>query len=335
MSSGTDPAPAPLSCSDWSRSQDLDPVGTAGAYCGYLLVEHPLPWPADIAAAPGLGEVAEMAAAAGVRLQAVVRPDWRPLGGEPMPLRRLVCYRPAQPGWAGELRRSERQVPPGSLAEAARDLLTEPVQARPAPDGPAKHGHDHGPGGHGRTGQGPQDVLVCTHGSRDACCGSRGMGLVQALQAPRSGDVPSWRVWRTSHTGGHRFAPTVVMLPSASLWAYADANLVRSLADGSASPQEVLGRYRGCATLGPGPAQALDRAVAARVGMALLTTRRRAEPVGDGQWQLDAGPLGSWRAVVVAGRRVPQPGCRALPETAAKTSTEWVVEELEALPAAG
>ncbi len=317
MNPDTTPAPAPLPCSDWSRSQDLDPVGTAGEYHGYLLVEHPLPWPSEIAAAPGLGEVAELAKAAGVRLQAVVPANWRPLGGEPMPLRRLVYYRPAQPGWAGQLRRSELQVPPGSLAEAAGSLLTGPRPAEPVTDG-----HED---------RDVQDVLVCTHGSRDTCCGSRGMGLAQALQAPRGAGAPTWRLWRTSHTGGHRFAPTVVMLPSATLWAYADASLVRTLADGSASPRDVLARYRGCATLGPGPAQALDRAVAGRVGLALLTTRRRAAPVGDGQWLLDAGPLGSWRAAVVAGRRVPQPGCRALPGTASKASTEWVVEGLEAL----
>ena len=35
------------------------------------------------------------------------------------------------------------------------------------------------------------------------------------------------RLWRTSHTGGHRFAPTFIVLPFATLWAWADPLLLR------------------------------------------------------------------------------------------------------------
>ena len=51
-------------------------------------------------------------------------------------------------------------------------------------------------------------VLVCTHGSRDRCCGKLG-GAIYARahkQAPRN-------VWQASHLGGHRFAPTLLVLP--------------------------------------------------------------------------------------------------------------------------
>ncbi|MBS2040518.1 hypothetical protein JST97_36365 [bacterium] len=51
--------------------------------------------------------------------------------------------------------------------------------------------------------------LVCTHGSRDACCGSLGPRLAQALR--NSGES---QVWEVSHIGGHRFAPTLWHLPS-------------------------------------------------------------------------------------------------------------------------
>ena len=63
-------------CSDWRRSQDLDPVGTAGAYQGFLLVETPLPWPSDITDLPELAEVSTLAAAAGARVQAVFPSLW-------------------------------------------------------------------------------------------------------------------------------------------------------------------------------------------------------------------------------------------------------------------
>ena len=48
------------------------------------------------------------------------------------------------------------------------------------------------------------DVLVCTHGTRDTCCGSLGTRLWRDL------DAGGATVRRTSHTGGHRFAPTAV-----------------------------------------------------------------------------------------------------------------------------
>ncbi len=55
----------------------------------------------------------------------------------------------------------------------------------------------------------PEAWLVCTHGSRDACCGSLGPRLAQALRA-----AGHQQVWEVSHIGGHRFAPTCWHLPS-------------------------------------------------------------------------------------------------------------------------
>lgn len=50
-------------------------------------------------------------------------------------------------------------------------------------------------------------LLVCTHGSRDACCGSLGPRLAAGLAREH-------QVWEVSHLGGHRFAPTLWHLPS-------------------------------------------------------------------------------------------------------------------------
>src|ERR1700722_15059514 len=69
-------------CSEGARSQRLDPVGTAGHYQGFLLVEQPLPWPADISQIPELAEVAGIAEGANLRLQAVVNVTGAPGLGE-------------------------------------------------------------------------------------------------------------------------------------------------------------------------------------------------------------------------------------------------------------
>jgi hypothetical protein len=58
----------------------------------------------------------------------------------------------------------------------------------------------------------PPQLLVCTNGSRDTCCAR--LGRPVALAAARA--LPG-RVWEVTHTSGHRFAPTTVLLPSGSL----------------------------------------------------------------------------------------------------------------------
>jgi hypothetical protein len=334
-------------CCEWSRSQGLDPVGSAGHYAGFLLVEQPLPWPFDVSSLPELVEVAKLAAAAGLRLQTVIpvgqpggdRPDGDVVarvdgigndGGEhappappeplegPAPVRRVICYRSARPGWAGPLVRSESATVAGSLAGATARLLSQPAVSH-EPD---------------VTDAQVVDLLVCTHGRRDACCGGRGMELVsEILREPLLRPPAGVRLWRTSHTGGHRFAPTSIVLPAATMWAYADVALLRSVTLGEGDLGRWLGRYRGCATLGSPSQQAVERAVMAEVGWPLMTSWRRASDVG-GVVRLESDVAGTWEATVREGRRVPQPDCRTSPDLATKQSVEWVVEGLRQVVAA-
>lgn len=80
-------------------------------------------------------------------------------------------------------------------------------------------------------------LLVCTNGRRDVCCAVRGRPMAIAGHAAYPG-----RVWECSHTGGHRFSPTGVLLPwgrtlarltdesvSAALDASDDGRLARGL----------------------------------------------------------------------------------------------------------
>ena len=52
-------------------------------------------------------------------------------------------------------------------------------------------------------------VLVCGHGTRDACCALRGSAVFGSLQET----VPPDHLWLSSHQGGHRFAANVLVLP--------------------------------------------------------------------------------------------------------------------------
>lgn len=60
-------------------------------------------------------------------------------------------------------------------------------------------------------------VLVCTHGKRDVCCALKGRPLAAELSERFPGTV----VWETSHTKGHRFAPSILLMP----WGYSYGRL--------------------------------------------------------------------------------------------------------------
>lgn len=113
-------------------------------------------------------------------------------------------------------------------------------------------------------------VLVCTNGARDACCAREGRPAAAVLHERLTGTRarllgrtrPRADVWEASHLGGHRFAPTVAVLPHGMLLgglgpgpdALADA--VVDLLAGRA----VLDGYRGRSSFPP-PEQAAETAV--------------------------------------------------------------------------
>ena len=60
-------------------------------------------------------------------------------------------------------------------------------------------------------------LLVCTHGRRDRCCAVDGRALARAVAATGESDV-----WESTHLGGHRFAPTALVLPTGYLYGRLD-----------------------------------------------------------------------------------------------------------------
>ncbi|GAB3943559.1 sucrase ferredoxin [Corynebacterium tapiri] len=64
-------------------------------------------------------------------------------------------------------------------------------------------------------------VLVCTHGKRDVCCAIKGRPLASSLHQAFCAHGGTDSVWETSHTKGHRFAPSVLLMP----WGYSFGRL--------------------------------------------------------------------------------------------------------------
>lgn len=296
----------PLWCSSYARAEGIDPIGTAGCYRGLLLVEVPLPWPRDVVELPELAPLAPALAAGGVRLQGLVT-------DRQAALRRVVAYRwPAGPA-AGYVA-SELAVAPGELVGAALALL---------------EGRGGEPVASGRT-----DVLVCTHGRRDRCCGAYGAALALELAAEpgRLGDGA--HLWRTSHTGGHRFAPTALVLPEGTAWASLDAGLLARIVRRSGDVGEVLAHYRGCTGLATPGVQALEREVLRELGWAGLDLERSGRDLGDGSVELTVARAGgpvTYGAVVRVARELPVPECGAPLAESKKTEPELAVSSLRRL----
>ncbi len=300
-------------CSAWARAEQLDPGGTAAAFEVLVLVERPLPWPPDIAEAPDLAAVASaVATAAGTRswrMQAVV-----PVGDEVRPdRRRILCYRRTGDHFTGFVG-VEVDVAPPDIAEAAADLVVG----------------DGGIADRGARSIRVRDVLVCGHGARDRCCGSLGTRL--ALSASDLGERV--RLWRTSHTGGHRFAPTAMVLPSGDVWGYLDEATLRTIVAEESSPQELLHLHRGSAGMPTPGLQLLDRYALGVEGWSWHGQPRRGveEPLGDGGARVrleDAEGRVRYEGLVGIRRTLALPVCGGRPGEVGKP-----VDELELLAAA-
>lgn len=179
-------------------------------------------------------------------------------------------------------------------------------------------------------------LLVCTNAKRDVCCAVQGRPLADALAAdPAYSD----RVVEVSHLGGHRFAPTALLLPTGHAFGRLDTASAKAVLDGAEA--QVLGsldHHRGRTSL-PQPAQAAEHAVRRAAGIADLDALDALRRVGEQvipaglRWVGEDGVADvevrhrdgrAWQVVV---RRVTQLPPR--PESCGKTSFEghaWIAD---------
>ncbi len=131
--------------------------------------------------------------------------------------------------------------------------------------------------------------LVCTHGRKDRCCAVRGRPVAHALSAARPGQV-----WESSHLGGDRFAPNLVVLPDGLYLGQVEAEDVVSVVEGLEvgvlpDPEHVRGRSS--LTQPAQAAQHFARTATGRRGRDDLTPVRQ-EAVEGEAWRvvLDGSP---------------------------------------------
>jgi hypothetical protein len=200
-------------------------AGTAATGTTWLLLEQPGPWGAKALTQshldPALGHALEDAAAGtGLRIALIRRPG-RHADAPPAPSRQVYLAHTG-PGrsWVREL----------VLADPA-DLLG--LDFAGAADG------DHG--GWGSAYDGEPLALVCTNGRRDRCCALLGRPLAAELAAAGHAQV-----WEVTHLGGHRFSPTMLVLPYGyaygRLSAHTAKDVLAATAEGRMAPEWCRGR---------------------------------------------------------------------------------------------
>jgi len=111
-----------------------------------------------------------------------------------------------------------------------------------------------------------RDILVCTHGSHDKCCARYGAPFYFNLTATIADlCLDNVRIWKSSHFGGHRFAPTVIDLPEGRYYGVLDQDSFRSILTRTGDIQCLNKVYRGWGIL-PAALQILERELIFRNG---------------------------------------------------------------------
>jgi len=111
-------------------------------------------------------------------------------------------------------------------------------------------------------------LLVCANGRRDRCCGHSGGRLADALWRGPHAE----RVLTCTHLGGHRFAPTALLLPIGALHGRLDEDAAADLLTAATRGHTHAGTLRGLSTLDPAAqvAEVHARAVTGYGGLAPL-----------------------------------------------------------------
>lgn len=149
-------------------------------------------------------------------------------------------------------------------------------------------------------------LFVCTNGKRDTCCARLGRPVSLSAAAAYPG-----RVWEITHTSGHRFAPTTVLLPSGHLHGRVlDGGALLAAADRG---ELVTETWRGRSTW-PADAQAAEDVV--RRDHAITGLHDLSVAPADDDWLVTHPDGRSWRLRVegsVSGERAESCGKDPVP----------------------
>lgn len=249
------------SCSRVSRGAGEELIGSAKYFDRWLLVELPLPWP------PGMGTPVWETPRVPEPLRAALRTATRRTADLGLEMKTMGAAPDSEYSRDGYTRVMRFDRIPGPTAGLARREYVVPDDDAPAlidalfdeDPAPLRRFAD------ARVDLTVRDLIVCTHASVDACCGTFGYPLFQALRE-RHGSGGQVRVWRVSSFGGHRFAPSLIDLPEGRFWGNVEVERMAEIVDRAGPVNQALDMYRGWACLRTPAEQVLERELLDRHG---------------------------------------------------------------------
>ncbi|MBD2197915.1 MULTISPECIES: sucrase ferredoxin [Calothrix] len=104
-----------------------------------------------------------------------------------------------------------------------------------------------------------RDILICTHGSHDKCCARYGNPFYFSAQSTIANlSLENVRIWRASHIGGHRFAPTMIDLPEGRYYGALEQDSFKAIVTRTGDINCLNQVYRGWGIL-PTPLQIVEK----------------------------------------------------------------------------
>lgn len=299
--------PESSTCAAFARALSEPLPGTAAVAGSWLCLEQPGPWGSDALVRSHLDPVvgkalAERSADSGVRIQLIRRPGRHADTGRHGALRVYLAHTHPERCWLREWQLTD----PSDLLRLDFDRIAE--------------------GEHDDLGR-PSDaplLLVCTNGRRDLCCALHGRALVGEMSDRHDGSV-----WETTHTGGHRFAPAAVLLPSGYTYGQVTASDADAALSAAAAGEVATAQCRGRSTWSS-RGQAAELAVREHLGE-LLIDALRVEAESGNEVRIAHRNGGRW-TVTVQEHRLDPPRPNSCGKEPARSST-FVATRIVTAPA--
>lgn len=283
------------SCSVDARGVSI--IGSAPVENAYLILELPKPWPKKVKAEGVIAEFKPLLKGCKEEVKLLVTPriDWLPLCQRPWAL--LVRWR--------EGRGLVQELP--AQPEEIRAALNSAPEGEPIPL-----------------------YLVCTHGTRDRCCGTLGYPVYRELA-----EKGLRKVLQVSHLGGHRYAPVVMALPEWRFFGHLDPEGFLELDSHLQQGRAQLKGYRGHGRL-PKEVQPIEAHLWEQHGDSLLGIRSASE-LKSGEMLVKArfqdGTLRCYQAKLGKQQVTGFKSCEDMPGGKRKTFELPTLESLQEIPA--
>ena len=225
-------SPETVRCSNASRESGEPMLGSAPVARRWLLIEHPGPWSKDHLETPRIAGPSRAPSRPAAPNSRAARSSCAARSPHPGRGACLVCRR-LGPRNLGHRHVAHERRPPRRGRRARRALTQSESLAEPM-------------------------LLVCTQGTRDACCALRGRPVTAAL-------AKVWpdEVWECTHLGGHRFAGTFISMPDGTCYGTVDlpnaVEVVRSHRSGEVDARTCVGSPASRRRSRPRPARSSPR----------------------------------------------------------------------------